>query len=529
MSHKYFSLIFTILLLSNDVICFIRHDPIVWQPSPRKLLKRFEIIRFNITLDNPCESYLEIMNNTDIQEELKAQLNELHNSCSQTYQEEVIENLDKLLTNNETQLNTHRIKRAVPYTLLAGSAKFLIPAAMANPVTAVIAVVAVVAIIGIGWLVWKLSPSDAVKEDVSNHHSLLTKVQEDMRKIESKFNNHTRQFTIFSMILPRIINANSKYMARMHVMGSQLRLARSFHNNEQKSEYIINALNLTLPCNNCPLDSLKLLNFEKLNKLNYLLIVGVILVDTTCVVMKADPFEIFSKNSTHICKKIYVGLQYLMHNLSQTGKCPLYSVEEPTNSHVYYDFKPTCGKKIESWKLQSCRKIEDGWEKQPQVIKTPYEMVIYCPGHNITIMNDKATDCPDFAFKIPLTVSFKVGSFNWESNDLAQAVSPNLQLFRDSINQNLIIPDDRFKLELESTNFELVLHSAKGYLINHYTFGIFQVVIASILCFLLYNFYLKRKEMISSRRRTDFERTRMHRIIRRSRITLNSSDYSACQ
>lgn len=223
---------------------------------------------------------------------------------------------------------------------------------------------------------------------------------------------------------------------------------------------------------NCPTELMSIIKFVNIKGLNYRLSVTAVIVDNHCVITEADPFDLIVENSTHKCKQVQPGDKYLLQNLSYTGRCPLFTFDEQRGGNLYVDLQPACGTRVENSKIEKCRKIDYGWPKQPQIIKTNHEAVAYCPGEKIRIENTPPLSCPHFPFKLPVTTTFLVGPFMWKGKEVEVPIAPSLQLFRDTINQHVIRHENRFKLELESTKFKLILHTATNYVSHKYVVSV---------------------------------------------------------
>ena len=146
--------------------------------------------------------------------------------------------------------------------------------------------------------------------------------------------------------------------------------------------------------------------------------VPVIDVDTT--ISYADSFVISVSNDTHTCEKYYSGPKYVI--LNNGTICPLEQHLFETDNIILKPDMTDCEEQnLTKWQDLKCLTRPKPVKMSPQVKRVYNEFFIYCYGENITLFGTRR-DCPDYPFRIPSDISFKIGNRHFDSSVVTDVI-----------------------------------------------------------------------------------------------------------
>ena len=176
------------------------------------------------------------------------------------------------------------------------------------------------------------------------------------------------------------------------------------------TEELLTALNATLPCQNCPIDmtSLLICNIKKDRNIIYF-VVSAKRQLKSLVVLKADPFEIYSQREVDNCHTEYTGPETILFDNTTRCAIPMKDKRE----YIPYAKKTIqCeSKQFREWsKMETTTCNVENTFREFQVKWGLDQNLIYCYNTNITI-NKRIHECPSEPFRLKNTSNFEVGRF----------------------------------------------------------------------------------------------------------------------
>ena len=298
--------------------------------------------------------------------------------------------------------------------------------------------------------------------------SALKSLAENQQMIVRRMEELEKKVSDYTQAAPFTILTTSKVMSKLSVIRHDLEMAENDVLKGKLSPRLMKVFNFTLKCNDCPIEHSH--NFscnydEKSQRLLMDFNVPVIDVDTT--ISYADSFVISVSNETHTCEKYYSGPKYVV--LNNGTICPLEQhLFETDNIILKPDITDCEEQNSTKWQDSKCLTPPKPAKMPPQVKRVYNEFFIYCYGENITLFGTRR-DCPDYPFRIPSDISFKIGNRPFDSSVVTEVIHS-----RENSRINFLL-DSQLPFGLktvvipQSQSLRAAFHK-----ITSFTFGAFQ-------------------------------------------------------
>jgi hypothetical protein len=404
-------MIFCISIPHISTVTVQNTAPVLWRKSKIPVTTGYQQVNLAVKLISPCD----LLSNETVHSDL---VDEAKRKCTEVYEHVFLNELEQMCPSSTWTSIIHRQKRFIP--IIIG-----------------IIVLVNIAVVGLAVAGTTMGVKNSVKinemgETLEFHEHRFDKIEERINLLTTQLGNLTMAFnsamkqmeshqrdyddlkaksfsTSFtvSYIVSRLLAGQSIIKDASRVWKEEGRIHPPF----------LDFFNFTLPCGDeCPLkySRVKSCRLQEEKKTLYVEFT-VSAINTSLVVLEADPFQLMLRKRNETCSVNYIGPKNTI--LSVKDKC-IYSlnVQPPVSHELIFSPSRGCVKKAgitetktsKHFALGSCQATYPHDETDyVQVKPTTSGYHIYCPESTLTIDNVIQL-CPDGVFTLPSEADFMI-------------------------------------------------------------------------------------------------------------------------
>lgn len=179
-------------------------------------------------------------------------------------------------------------------------------------------------------------------------------------------------------------------------------------------------------------------------------------IDLGIKILRAEAFRFWNYTAPDsYCWMKYAGPRFILANI--TNGCYLdvqeyWMKDDSLRGHSCNTVNGNLEPIVKLYHQDVCHKAFIPSKRDIQVIQVNGFNRIYCYGHNITVKTVK-TPCPDYIFELPLTESYELADYQYESTKISSVVINTLDL---QINQDITKQLKTEKIKIYGTNLTIL-------------------------------------------------------------------------